>query len=66
LIPVWEGEVSAGKDPGLPGVTGQPNASQPVALGNLSTDLDRQAAGLAVPVGALYFACPRDVAFCRE
>ena len=49
LVPAWEREVSAGKDPGLPGVTGKPKADQLAALGELNTDLGRQAAGLAVP-----------------
>ena len=49
LIPVWESEVSAGKDPGLPGVTGQPKSRQLAALAELRTDLDRQASGAVVP-----------------
>jgi hypothetical protein len=49
MIPVWEKEVSAGRDPGLPGVTDHSKAGELAALSELDADLGRQVSGQAVP-----------------
>jgi hypothetical protein len=49
MIPVWAKEVSAGRDPGLPGLAGHSRRGELAALSELNTDLGRQISGLAVP-----------------